>query len=163
MKRVLQKLWQVIRYPIGVWFAICALGGVLAFFETPEPLIVVAAFAFSTVAYLLLRRKKPKEPGEPKEPPKLKEVQSHGSYYPGVSVRTEVTPPEVPKEILREMRKYYTSIQAQNDARILRESFQICQQTYNFETFFNRLQLTQRCALTLMQAKQAGAKSTNRL
>lgn len=46
----------------------------------------------------------------------------------------------------------------EDDARILQESFQLCQQTYNFETFFSRLQLVQRCALTLLQAKQAGCK-----
>ena len=98
------------------------------------------------VAYLLLRRKKPKA------------VQISGTPVPGVSVRAEVTPPDVPEEVLRDMRKHYSLMQAQNDARILQESFQLCQQTYNFETFFSRLQLVQRCALTLLQAKQAGCK-----
>lgn len=98
------------------------------------------------VAYLLLRRKKPKA------------AQISGTPVPGVSVRAEVTPPDVPEEVLRDMRKHYSLMQAQNDARILQESFQLCQQTYNFETFFSRLQLVQRCALTLLQAKQAGCK-----
>lgn len=56
------------------------------------------------------------------------------------------------------MRKYYSTMQAENDARIMRESFQLCQQTFAYETFFSRLQLAERKALTLLQAKKAGCK-----
>lgn len=66
--------------------------------------------------------------------------------------------PEVPVEILRDMKKHYTAIQIQNDFRIMQESFQIVQQTTDFDTFFMRLDLARKKALTLLQAVQAGCK-----
>lgn len=146
MKKVLQKVWRVIRLIFGVELALAALGGVIVSIQSPGAGNIVLTIVCAGVAYLLLRRKKPKA------------AQISGTPVPGVSVRAEVTPPDVPEEFLRDMRKHYSLMQAQNDARILQESFQLCQQTYNFETFFSRLQLVQRCALTLLQAKQAGCK-----
>lgn len=146
MKKFLQKVWRVIRLIFGVELALAALGGVIVSIQSPEVGNIVLTIVCAGVAYLLLRRKKPKA------------AQISGTPVPGVSVRAEVTPPDVPEEVLRDMRKHYSLMQAQNYARILQESFQLCQQTYNFETFFSRLQLVQRCALTLLQAKQAGCK-----
>ena len=148
MKKVLQKVWRVIRLIFGVELALAALGGVIVSIQSPGPGNIVLTIVCAGAAYLLLRRKKPKT------------AQISSAPVPGVSVRTEVTPPDVPVEVLRDMRKHYSLMQAQNDARILQESFQLCQQTYNFETFFSRLQLVQRSALTLLQAKQAGCTSS---
>lgn len=66
--------------------------------------------------------------------------------------------PCVPEETLRDMKKYYTAMQAQNDIRIMQESFHLIQQTADFDTFFMRLELSQQKALTLLQAVQAGCK-----
>lgn len=66
--------------------------------------------------------------------------------------------PYVPAETLRDMRKYYTATQVQNDVRILQESLHLVQQATDFDTFFMRLELSQKKALTLLQAVQAGCK-----
>lgn len=66
--------------------------------------------------------------------------------------------PEVPAEVLRDMKRHYTAMQIQNDVRIMQESFQLVQQTTDFETFFSRLELARQKALTLLQAVQAGCK-----
>lgn len=66
--------------------------------------------------------------------------------------------PEIPAETLRTMKRYYTAPQIQNDLRIMQESFQLVQQTTDFDTFFMRLELSQQKALTLLQAVQAGCR-----
>lgn len=66
--------------------------------------------------------------------------------------------PEIPPETLRDMKKYYTAPQIQNDIHIMQESFQLVQQTTDFDTFFMRLELSQQKALTLLQAVQAGCR-----
>lgn len=154
MKKVLQKIGQVIRLIFGVELALAALGGVIVSIQSPGPGNIVLTILCAGVAFLLLRRRKPK--GAQISDPST--VSIGPKPVVGVSVRTEVTPPDVPEDILRDMRKHYSPMQAQNDARILQESFQLCQQTYNFDTFFSRLQLMQRSAFTLLQAKQAGCK-----
>lgn len=148
MKKFLQKAWRVIRLIQGIICGVFTVAFVFLGISDRQQWVVylVLALVFGLLTFLLLRRKKPKA------------AQISTVSGPGVSVRVEVTPPDVPEEVLREMRKHYSPMQAQNDARILQESFQICQQTYNFETFFSRLQLAQRCAYTLLQAKRAGCK-----
>lgn len=47
-------------------------------------------------------------------------------------------------------------MQAQEDARIMADSFKLIQQTTSFDTFFSRLELAQQKALTLLQADKAG-------
>ena len=101
------------------------------------------------LAVLLLKKRKRKEP---------EVLRTSETSTPLVSVKTELTQPDVPEDTLRDMRKYYSTMQAENDARIMRESFQLCQQTFAYETFFSRLQLAERKALTLLQAKKAGCK-----
>ena len=46
--------------------------------------------------------------------------------------------PYAPVETLRDMKKYYTAMQAQNDIRVMQESFHLAQQTTDFDTFFMR-------------------------
>lgn len=153
MKKVLQKVWRVIRLIQGIICGAFTMAFVFLGISDRQQWVVylVLALVFGLLTLLLLRRKKPKT------------AQISGAPVPGVSVQTEATPPDVPEDILRDMRKYYSPMQAQNDARILQESFQLCQQTYNFETFFSRLQLAQRCAHTLLQAKRAGCKISKQM
>ena len=153
MKKFLQKAWRVIRLIQGIICGVFTVAFVFLGICDRQQWVVylVLALVFGLLTLLLLRRKKPKT------------AQISGAPVPGVSVQTEATPPDVPEDILRDMRKYYSPMQAQNDARILQESFQLCQQTYNFETFFSRLQLAQRCAHTLLQAKRAGCKISKQM
>lgn len=111
MKKVLQKVWRVIRLIFGVELALAALGGMIASIQSPGAGNIVLTIVCAGVAYLLLRRKKPKA------------VQISGTPVPGVSVRAEVAPPDVPEEVLRDMRKHYSLMQAQNDAASCRRVF----------------------------------------
>ena len=110
---------------------------------------------FSGLLYHFAAKKFSKKYKQRKEPEVLRTSETS---TPLVSVKTELTQPDVPEDTLRDMRKYYSTMQAENDARIMRESFQLCQQTFAYETFFSRLQLAERKALTLLQAKKAGCK-----
>ena len=147
MKRFFVGLGRFLRKFWGILFAIAAgIYVCVAIFE-PElraPMIV-ATVVCAGLAWLLLRKKRSK--AEPVV-----------SDQPVGGITVSFAECEVPADTLRDMRKYYTPMQAGNDARILAESFQLCQQTYNFGTFFSRLQLASRCALTLLQAKKAGCK-----
>ena len=60
MKKFLQKVWRVIRLIFGVELALAALGGVIVSIQSPEVGNIVLTIVCAGVAYLLLRRKKPK-------------------------------------------------------------------------------------------------------
>ncbi len=72
------------------------------------------------------------------------------------SIEVSVESSEVPKEILKDMRKSYTIQQASNDIRIARESLDIMENTENIDTFLSRYETAMQKVLTLLQAKQAG-------
>lgn len=61
-----------------------------------------------------------------------------------------------PKETLTSMRTSYSTVQMQNDLRILTDSVNILKSTNNLETFFSRYDLAMQNSLTLEQAKEAG-------
>ena len=136
MKKV---LWIV-----RIIFGMSTLGGVIMSVQDPVPENILLTVVCIVLAVLLLKKRKRKEP---------EVLRTSETSTPLVSVKTELTQPDVPEDTLRDMRKYYSTMQAENDARIMRESFQLCQQT-----FFSRLQLAERKALTLLQAKKAGCK-----
>lgn len=139
---------KILKKVLGVICTLEALGGLIAAAQVGEPGLVSITVVFGLLAWLCFRR------------PKSKWLPNQRAHGPAAQVTTEYIP-EVPKERLKEMRRYYTAMQAQNDARILAESFQLCQQTFEFDTFFSRLSLAQRSALTLLQAKQAKCKFVN--
>lgn len=60
MKKVLQKVWRVIRLIFGVELALAALGGVIVSIQSPGAGNIVLTIVCAGVAYLLLRRKSPK-------------------------------------------------------------------------------------------------------
>lgn len=138
----------------GVIFALGALGGLIAFFSEHRPKILLATILFAVISFLLLRKKQAKLSSE------LTPVSQATPTAPAV---TSSMPQDIPKEVLRDMKKSYTVIQAQNDARIMSESFKLIQQTTNFETFFNRLELARNKALTLLQAERAGCRGIKKL
>lgn len=142
------------------WLGVVFFGsGIIAYmsmlFTAPSgqrPLFVVLIVLFSIFMFLLLRR------------PRKREQQDFSSTTQrdipelGVTIKTTVTPDIPPNEILRDMRKSYTLIQAQNDFRILDDCIRLIQTTTNFETFFMRSELGKQKALTLRQAEQAKIK-----
>lgn len=139
---------RILKKVLGVFCLLMVVGGVAATAQEKQPGLLAIAALFAVLAWLCFRR------------PKSKWLPTQRASGPAAQVTTEYIP-EVPKEKLKEMRRYYTAMQAQNDARILAESFQLCQQTFDFDTFFSRLSLAQRSALTLLQAKQAKCKCVN--
>ena len=72
------------------------------------------------LAVLLLKKRKRKEP---------EVLRTSETSTPLVSVKTELTQPDVPEDTLRDMRKYYSTMQAENDARIMRALFCPCPAT----------------------------------
>lgn len=154
MKRFLTRLGRISKTVLGVMCGLCTLVYVVTAITEAEVRVMftVLAIIFGLFTFLLLRKRKPKAK------PVVSDLTQ--AAEPGISI--SFAEREVPADILRDMRKYYSPMQAQNDARILAESFQLCQQTYNDETFFSRLQLARRCAHTLLQAKQAGCKIDKR-
>lgn len=142
---------RVLKTVLGVICILEALGGLIAAAQTGELGLVSISVAFGLLAWLCFRKPKRR---------KQETVHKTEVSTPLVTVTTERIP-EVPKETLKDMRRYYTAMQSQNDARIMVESFQLCQQTLEFDTFFSRLKLAQRCAHTLLQAKQARCKGVN--
>lgn len=145
----MKKVLRVVRIIFGIEFALAAVVGAVMSIQTPTASNIAATAFCAVIAFLLLRKRKAKEP-------EVWRVSESSSQY--ATVKTEITRPEVPKDILRDMKKYYSKMQAENDARIMRESFQLCQQTYNYDTFFERCALAQQKALTLLQAQQAGCR-----
>lgn len=60
MRKILQKVWRVIRLIFGVELALAALGGVIVSIQSPGPGNIVLTIVCAVAAFLLLRRKKPK-------------------------------------------------------------------------------------------------------
>ena len=149
----MKKVLWIVRIIFGMSCAVATLGGVIMSVQDPVPENILLTVVCIVLAVLLLKKRKRKEP---------EVLRTSETSTPLVSVKTELTQPDVPEDTLRDMRKYYSTMQAENDARIMRESFQLCQQTFAYETFFSRLQLAERKALTLLQAKKPGAKWMSR-
>ena len=145
----MKKVLWIVRIIFGMSCAVATLGGVIMSVHDPVPENILLTVVCIVLAVLLLKKRKRKEP---------EVLRTSETSTPLVPVKTELTQPDVPEDTLRDMRKYYSTMQAENDARIMRESFQLCQQTFAYETFFSRLQLAERKALTLLQAKKAGCK-----
>lgn len=118
------------------------------------PMIVLAVL-FLLFAFLLLRKKK--------EKPAPEVWTASETTTPFVTIKSELTQPEVPADVLKQMRKTYTKATAIRHAQIMRESFMLCQQTVDFQVFAMRCELAQRMACTLLQAEQAKCKGVARL
>lgn len=144
---------KILKKVAGVFCLLMVLGGVAATAQEQEPGLLAIVVVFALLAWLCFRKSKKRE---------QKAVHKTEVSTPLVTVTTERTAPEVPDEILQDMRRYYTAVQAENDTRIMGESFKLCQQTGNIDTFCSRLELAQRCALTLLQAKKAGCPGISR-
>lgn len=160
MKRAVSKVLKIIG---AVFCGLMAVGGTAAFFSDtssdPGAVVLIITLVFLGLAVLLIRSIRK---GDAMKQASLTSSDSVPSNRPNTpqSKSKAISPylPEVPPEILRDMKKHYTAVQIQNDVRIMQESFQLVQQTTDFDTFFMRLELSQQKALTLLQAVQAGCR-----
>ena len=139
MKDCGRNMWRIVRIILSV---ICGLFAfvyfILIFFEDPAIVFVILGLIFAGLSALLVPKKV-----------RIKQVSAWQ--------------PDVPQDIARDMRKCYTSTQAENDLRILSDSWQLVQETADIKVFCSRLELAQRTALTLIQAKAVGCRCARRL
>ena len=144
---------KFLRIAGGIILALGALGGLITFAMERRPEVAVMAIVLAVLAVLLLRpRRSTISRRTPAEAPL--ELQQ----APPVSF----APRDVPEDILDQMRRSYGPMQAQEDARIMAESFRLVQDTVSFDTFLMRLDLARQKALTLLQAEQAGCRGVKK-
>lgn len=117
--------------------------------------IVLACLCFVGAVLLLKKPRRLKM-----QPPETHNTKADGDL---VTIQTEYTPSKVPDDIAREMRKYYTLMQAQRDAEIMADSYQLASTTQNLETFCSRYELAMQKAHTLLQAEQVGVRGIQSL
>ena len=143
----------------GIILCICAFGFTVATEQIEsnmQPFFIALVCLCVVGAVLLL--KKPRR--LKKQPPETHTATADGEF---VTVQTEYTPSEVPEDVAMEMRKYYTLMQAQRDAKIMADSYRLASTTLNLETFCSRYDLAMQKARTLLQAEQVGVRGIQKL
>lgn len=130
----MKKVVRFFRVAFGVFCILIAAGGIVATIQEHQPAMLILVAVFAVLAFLLFRKKKEGIP----------------------SPATSALAPDAPEDILKDMRRHYTVVQAQEDARVMSDSFKLIQQTTSFDTFLSRLEIAQQKALTLLQADKSG-------
>lgn len=150
---------RFIKVFFGIILCVCAIGFLSAAAQVEPGMrlyFIILTCLCAVGAVLLL--KKPKR-GKRKSP----ETQTTTVQGELVTVSAEIIPMEIPEDIAKDMRKYYTAFQAQRDMQIMAESYQIASTTVHIETFCMRYDLALRKAHTLLQAEQVGVKGLKKL
>lgn len=150
---------RFIKIFFGIILCVCTVGFLSAAAQVePSMRLYFIVLACLCVVGAVLLLKKPKRE-------KSKKPETHTTTVQGefVTVQTEYTPSKVPDDIAKEMRKYYTLMQAQRDAEIMAESQQLASTTANLETFCMRYDLAMQKAHTLLQAEQVGVRGIENL
>ncbi|MBP3448366.1 MAG: hypothetical protein J6K51_05045 [Clostridia bacterium] len=149
---------RFIKMFFGVILCICAFGFTVATEQVEpsvQPFFIVLVCLCVLGAVLLLKGQKK---AKTKEAPPA--IVSPGEF---VTVQTEYEPNAVPDDITKEMRKYYTVMQARRDMEIMAESYKLASTTKNLDTFCMRYELALRKAHTLLQAEQVGVRGIKKL
>ncbi|MGE7114965.1 hypothetical protein [Lysinibacillus sp. NPDC047702] len=149
---------------LGLWFVvfIITIAGISIVIENkfniPTIIIFLVIISILIVISLLLWDKSTKFNKKQIQTENSNECLQSDDVNFNFSARTipDVTTREVPSEILRDMNMFYTSVQLENDLRILQESIDLMKSTNNIETFLSRSDLAQRTSLTIEQAIMAG-------
>lgn len=149
---------RFIKVFFGIILCVCAVGFLSATAQVEpdmRPFFIVLVCICTLGAVLLLKRPKKTKPKAAPPP-----VVSQGEL---VTVQTEYEPDAVPDDIAKEMRKYYTAVQAQRDMEIMAESYKLASTTKNLGTFCMRYDLAMQKAHTLLQAEQVGVRGISKL
>lgn len=144
---------KFLRITGGVILALGALGGLITFAMERRPEVAVMAIVLAVLAVLLLR---------PRRSTTSRQTPAEAPLEPQQAPPVSFAPRDVPEDILDQMRRSYGPMQAQEDARIMAESFRLVQDTVSFDTFLMRLDLARQKALTLLQAEQAGCRGVKK-
>lgn len=150
---------RFIKIFFGVVLCVCTVGFISAAVQVePSMRLYFIVLACLCVVGAVLLLKKPRRA-------KRRTLETHTTTTAGefVTTQTEYTPSEVPDDIAKEMRKYYTLMQAQQDAEIMAESHRLASTTVNLETFCMRYDLAMQKAHTLLQAEQVGVRGIKKL
>ena len=132
----------------AIYFGLCTIGGIVATLSLPTTdglklICAVIATVCGVLTYLLIRS-----------------IHKSAKQSPIEQASTIVL--DTPEDILRDMKKHYSLMQAQQDYQIMRDSFDILQKTTSFEVFESRYEMMYRKAYTLIQARQAGCKGVDK-
>ena len=142
-------------------------------FENKQPLFLLEIPLFLFFAFLCFRKtRKEKMKRQKAEYPEYDALTSRAAQIddePSVvvsdycTVTTEYEPSPIPKDIAKDMRRHYTLFQAQRDAEIMAESFEIAGSTVTMDVFCMRYNLALRKAFTLLQAERVGVRGIKKL
>ena len=150
---------RFIKVFFGIILCVCVIGFLSATAQVDpgmRPFFIVLVCLCAVGAVLLLKRPKRAKPPKVETPP----VVAEGEL---VTVQTEYEPSAVPDDVAKEMRKYYTAMQAQRDMEIMAESYRLASTTKNLGTFCMRYDLAMRKAHTLLQAEKVGVRGIKKL
>lgn len=148
---------KILKKFFGIILCICAFGFTVAAEQVEQSMqlffiLLVGLCVFGAVMLL----KKPRK----QKPPII--TQSTTTAGP-VTITSEHEHSAVPEDIAKDMRRYYTLVQAQRDAEIMAESFKLAGSTVTMDVFCMRYDLAMRKAHTLLQAEQAGVRGIKNL
>ena len=141
----------ILRKIFGWFFLIESVFSIfIAFTELKEHIIIglITSLFFGGIAFLLLKPKKTN----------LSVYDTTNSIQEPIKEKYTL---ETPKETLDEMQKVQENIHANELIQIIQDSYALCQNTTNLQTFESRLELATRYAYTLKQMEQAKLYNAN--
>ncbi len=154
---------RVLKFIYGVVFAYVAIMLMIDAIKDRNITLFIISIISAVIAFMLIRKTKKErmKANEKKEQRKrkkelksLKKSKKDISYDPVVDNLNYTE---------KEMRKYYTLMQAQRDVEIMRESFTLAESTLNIDVFCMRHDLVMQKARTLLKAEQVGARGIKKL
>lgn len=149
-------IMRIIKVFLGLIFCMLALGWSITALVELQPLWLIGTVIALVIAILLFRRTK-------KDKQYRAKALARAIYEDHANVSTTYEPSPIPQNVLRDMKKCYTLMQARRDAEIMFESFKLAQETTNLEVFCMRYDLCRQKAHTLLQAEQAGVRGIKKL
>ncbi len=158
---------------LGVLLVLLCLGPIGLAAENQQPLFLFEIPLFLFLAFLCFRKtRKEKMKRQKSEYPECDVLASEVAPVddaPSIAISdysiitTEHELSAIPKDIAKDMRRYYTFFQAQRDAEIMAESFRLAGSTVTMDVFCMRYDLAMRKAFTLLQAEKVGVRGIKRL
>ncbi len=130
--------------------------------QSIQPVFIFHTFLCITLAILLFRSAR-KDLKREKENIEIIRSYKNNPVPKTIPAYSEEITLELPEGFASAMRSAYTLMQAEGDARIMVESFQLINSTKSMETFTMRYNLCLRKAYTLLQAEQSKVKGIEKL
>lgn len=148
---------KILKKFFGIVLCVCAFGFTVAteqVEQSMQPFFILLVGLCVFGAVMLLKKTKKQKP--------TIITQSTTTAGPATII-SEHEPSAVPEDVAKDMRRYYTLMQAQRDAEIMTESFKLAGSTVTMDVFCMRYDLAMRKAHTLLQAEQVGVRGIKKL